>query len=470
MTRTKAGTRAVVRCEACGRTEPKWLGQCPECGAWGTMVEQPARAGERRDPAGARGAAAPVGELVAQPIHAVAGDERDRARTGIAELDRVLGGGLVPGSVTLVGGEPGAGKSTLLLQAADALARQGRTALYATAEESRAQVRLRAGRLDTLHPGVLLAAVTTTDDVVALVDHHQPDVVIIDSVQTVRDEDAGGVAGGTSQVRAVAAALVALAKGRGVATLLVGHVTKDGSVAGPRVLEHLVDVVCELGGEAQHALRLLRATKNRFGATGEVGCFEMTGAGLRGVADPSAVFGGRSEPGTAGVARTVALEGHRPLLAEVQALAAASSLTQPRRVATGVDGTRLALLLAVLDKRAGLPVGARDVYVASVGGLTLAEPAVDLAACLAVASSETERPLPDRGVLLGEVGLAGEVRPVPRTADRLAEAARLGCESALVPTAYDGPDAGLSVQRVRTVSEALAVALQPPAGAAGAVG
>ncbi len=453
----------MARCADCGHVEPKWLGQCPGCGAWGTMTEQRAEGGA--GPGSATAPAAPMGRGVeARPIPEVSGDERDRDRTGIGELDRVLGGGLVAGSVTLVGGEPGAGKSTLLLQAADALARAGRTVLYATAEESQSQVRLRAGRLGTLDAGVLLAAVATTADLRELSDRYAPDVLIVDSVQTVRDEETGGVAGGTSQVRAVAAALVTVAKARGLTTLLVGHVTKDGSVAGPRALEHLVDAVCELGGEAQHALRLLRATKNRFGATGEVGCFEMTGQGLRGVADPSAVFGGRSEPGTTGVARTVALEGHRPLLAEVQALSAPSQLTQPRRVATGVDTTRLALLLAVLDKRAGLAVGARDVYVASVGGLALSEPAVDLAACLAVASSETEQPLPDQAVLLGEVGLAGEVRPVPRTADRLAEAARLGCELALVPTAYDGPDAGLVVRRVRTVGEALAAALRPPAG------
>lgn len=449
-------TRTVAECEHCGHTEPKWLGQCPGCDAWGTMREE--RLAASRSP---RGSEAVATAVAASPIAEVVVDARGRHATSIGELDRVLGGGLVPGSVALLGGEPGAGKSTLLLQAADALARGGHDVLYVTAEESAAQVRLRADRLATLAPRLLLAGVTTVADVLALLERHEPAVLVVDSVQTVHDDDTGGVAGGAGQVRAVAAAVTAAAKARGVAAFLVGHVTKDGSVAGPRVLEHLVDAVLELGGDRHHALRLLRATKNRFGAVGEVGCFEMTGQGLVDVDDPGRLFGGTTAPGTPGVARTVTVEGHRPLRCEVQALVVSSSLAQPRRVAAGVDANRLALLLAVLARRAGVPVGERDVYAASVGGLRLVEPSVDLAVCLAVASSDADRPVRDGLAAIGEVGLAGEVRAVARTADRLAEAARTGLCEAVVPAAYDGPDAGLVLRPARTVAEALDAALGP---------
>ncbi|MGH3664962.1 MAG: AAA family ATPase, partial [Egibacteraceae bacterium] len=351
--------------------------------------------------------------------------------------------------------------STLLLQAAHALATGSgrRTVLYVSAEESPGQVRLRADRLDALAPGLLLAGETDVAAVLGLVDAHGPDVLILDSIQTVRHSDVPGSAGGVGQVRECAALIVRAAKQRGMAALLVGHVTKDGQLAGPRVLEHLVDVVLDLSGDRHHALRLLRATKNRYGAVGEVGCFEMAGDGLAGVADAGRLFVGQATAGTSGVAVTLALEGRRPLACEVQALVDTSTLTNPRRVASGLDHQRLSLLVAVLQHRVRLPLADQDVYASSVGGVRLAEPAVDLALCLAIASSRREHPVSRDLVALGEVGLAGEVRLVAQTERRLAEAARLGFSGAVVPAAYDGAGHGLDLHRARNLSEALLVGL-----------
>jgi DNA repair protein RadA/Sms len=453
--------RTQARCTACGHTEARWLGRCPGCGAWGEMVEEAATLSVRSAAAGTRRAPPARPAL---PIAEVALDDAKRAPTGIPELDRVLGGGFVAGSVTLVGGEPGAGKSTLLLQAADALAGSGKTVLYVSAEESPGQVRLRGERLGALRPRLLLASETDLSAVLALVDAHAPDVLVLDSIQTVRDPETAGVAGSVGQVRACAAAVVAAAKARGMATILVGHVTKDGQLAGPRVLEHLVDTVCELGGDRHHALRLLRATKNRYGPAGEIGCFEMAGDGLRGVGDAGRLFLGEAPPGTSGVAVTLALEGQRPLACEVQALVAPTPLANPRRVASGLDLARLLLLLAVLDRRAGVALGGADVYVSSVGGVRLAEPAVDLALCLAVASAAGGAPVPRDLVVLGEVGLAGEVRLVAQTERRLAEAARLGFTAALVPAAYGGDDAGLALRRAHDLRTALDAGLSSRSG------
>jgi DNA repair protein RadA/Sms len=402
------------------------------------------------------GTAVPV---AATPIREVSGDVHDRATTGIGELDRVLGGGLVRGSVTLLGGEPGAGKSTLLLQAAAALAASGRRVLYVSAEESTGQIRLRADRLGALADDLYLASDTELPTVLALVDATAPDLLIVDSVQTIRDPQLGGGAGGVVQVRGCAAALTELAKRRGMATILVGHVTKDGALAGPRVLEHLVDTVCELAGERHHALRLLTATKHRFGSVGEVGCFQMTGQGLEQVADAGRLFVGEAPDGTTGVAVTLALEGRRPLACEVQALVAPTGLANPRRIASGLDGARLGLLVAVLERRAGVRLGDRDVYASSVGGVRLTEPAVDLALCLAIASSRRDLAVPRAVVALGEVGLAGELRLVASTERRLAEAARLGFRRALIPAAYTGGAFGLVLDRARDLSEALVAGL-----------
>jgi DNA repair protein RadA/Sms len=388
-------------------------------------------------------------------IAAVPTDEHERQQSGIAELDRVLGGGFVPGSVTLVGGEPGAGKSTLLLQAGNALAESGGTVLYCSAEESAGQVRSRAGRLGTLHENLLLACETDVQAIADLIEQHRPRACIVDSIQTVEHPDVNGIAGGVSQVRECAAVLVRLAKRLGVTTVLVGHVTKEGQLAGPRLLEHLVDTVVEFDGDRHHALRLLRAIKNRFGPVGEVGCFEMTSDGLRSVADAGRLFVGEAAPDAAGVATTLVLEGRRPLACEMQALAVQTQLPNPRRVASGLDSARLMVLAAVLQQRAGVNLADRDVYAAAVGGLRISEPAADLALALAVASSVRDRPLQPGVIALGEVGLAGEVRQVARIGDRLAEAHRLGFTHALVPAAYDGTDGGLRVQRVRDLQEAL---------------
>jgi DNA repair protein RadA/Sms len=405
----------------------------------------------------------------AQPISAVPLDGASRVATGIGELDRVLGGGLVAGSVVLLGGEPGTGKSTLLLQAAHALAgaaresengpTPGRQVLYVSAEESPGQVRLRAERLSALHPNLLLASETDLGIVLALVEHHDPAVLILDSIQTVRHPETSGAAGGLAQVRECAAAVTTVAKARRMATVLVGHVTKDGQLAGPRTLEHLVDVVCDLEGDRHHALRLMRATKNRFGAVGEVGCFEMTACGLRDVDDAGKLFVGEAPDGTTGVAITLALEGRRPLACEVQALVAPTSLANPRRVASGLDSARLNLLIAVCERRAGLGLADRDVFASTVGGIRLVEPATDLALCLAVASSRKDQALPRDLVVLGEVGLAGELRQVAQTERRLSEAARLGFRRALLPAAYDGPRFGLALRRAGDLVEAMRIAV-----------
>lgn len=455
-----AKIRTQARCGQCGHTESKWLGQCPACQAWGSMAEETA---PRAPPAGlsaarnARATAAPA--RPARPIREIALDAEQRAPTGLGELDRVLGGGIVPGSVILFGGEPGAGKSTLLLQAADALARSGKTVLYVSAEESPGQVRLRAERLQTLSASLLLASETDLDLVMGLVDAHGPDLLLVDSIQTVQDPRVTGAAGGIGQVRECAAALVRCAKQRGMACVLVGHVTKDGHLAGPRLLEHLVDTVCDLDGDRHHALRLLRATKNRFGPVGEVGCFEMTGEGMTGIAEAGRLFLGEATEGTAGVAVTLALEGRRPLACEVQALTTPTSQVNPRRVASGLDAARLSLLVAVLDRRAQVRLRDQEVYASSVGGVRLSEPAVDLALCLAIASAAADRAVPRDLVALGEVGLAGELRLVSQTERRLAEAARLGFTRALLPAAYDGPTSGLRLHRASGLAEALTVGL-----------
>jgi len=474
-----AKTRTVARCGGCGHVQARWEGRCPACGQWGTMAEEVSASGAALSGNGAGVSGAITGLRPAQPISEVPLDGASRAATGIGEFDRVLGGGLVAGSVVLLGGEPGAGKSTLLLQSAHALARglgggppvdkglgggplpskAGREVLYISAEESCGQVRLRAERLGALHPNMLLASETDLGSVLGLVEHHDPAVLVLDSIQTVRHPDLGGAAGSVAQVRECAGAVATVAKARRMATILVGHVTKDGQLAGPRTLEHLVDVVCELEGDRHHALRLLRAAKNRFGAVGEVGCFEMTASGLRGVGDAGRLFVGEAPDGTTGIAVTLALEGRRPLACEVQALVAPTSLANPRRVASGLDSARLSLLVAVCERRAGLGLADRDVFASTVGGIRLVEPAADLALCLAIASSRRDHPLSRDVVALGEIGLAGEVRLVAQTERRLSEAARLGFRRALVPAAYDGPRFGLALRRVGDLVEAMSAAL-----------
>jgi DNA repair protein RadA/Sms len=407
-------------CTDCGTASGRWLGRCPGCGEFGTMV---AEAPMPR--AGKSAARAPL-RLVD-----VVAEESERIPTGVPELDRVLGGGLVPASLVLVGGEPGVGKSTLLLSALGAISRD-RRALLVTGEESVAQVKLRAARLGGCDAVEILAE-TELDAVCATLEREQPAVCVIDSVQTLWSQEIGSAPGSVSQVRESAARLLRVSKQSGVATFLVGHVTKDGSVAGPRVLEHLVDCVLQFEGDRYHAHRILRAVKNRFGSTNELGVFEMTGAGLIGVPDPSEVFG-KTHGGEIGAAVTCTLEGTRPLLLEIQALVAPTDLAMPRRVGTGVDPKRLAMIVAVLSRHAGLALGTADVFVNVAGGVRIDEPGADLGIALAIASAAKGVPVREGVAAFGEIGLTGRLRPAAQVDRRLEECRKFGCETVLGPS------------------------------------
>jgi len=399
------------------------------------LVEELETVARPRVPPGGGRYAAAVGApiQVPVPVTAIGADSGVPVPTGVGELDRVLGGGLMPGSVTLLGGEPGVGKSTLLLQAMAAMARTGVRCLLVSAEESPAQVRLRAGRLDALVPGLWLVGETSLPGVDAAVREVQPDVLVVDSIQTVWDPELESGPGSVAQVRGCAHQLAVMAKRSGPAVVLVGHVTKEGSLAGPRVLEHLVDTVLSFEGDRHHALRMVRAVKHRFGSTGELGLFEMTAGGLEGVADAGGLFLGDRREGTPGSVVFPTVEGQRPLLVEIQALVMESPMVSPRRSASGLDAGRLALLLAVLESRAGVCLSRHDVYVSVVGGVRIGDPGSDLAVCLALASAASDQPVEEGLVVLGEVGLGGEVRQVAHTPRRLAEAARLGFHRAVVP-------------------------------------
>jgi DNA repair protein RadA/Sms len=392
------------------------------------------------------------------PYPDVASAELVRTSTGLSEFDRVLGGGLVPGGVVLVGGEPGVGKSTLLLQAASALAEAGSLVLYASGEESPAQLRLRGARLAVRSARLLVLAETDVDAIVSAASRSRVDVLLVDSIQAVRCAELASVPGSVGQVRESAARLVALAKSSGLPVVLVGHVTKDGAIAGPRTLEHVVDTVIQFEGDRHHAHRILRALKNRFGPADEIGVFAMGDAGLRGIPNASELFLAERAPGSPGSAVLAAIEGSRPLLVEVQALVGETSHGSPRRVALGVDGARVAMILAVLARRAGIDVSGRDVFVNVAGGLETTEPAADLAVAVAAASSLTGRPLAERTVLLGEIGLAGEIRSVARLDARVREAARLGFDTAVVPpgSATAAAGSGIRLVAVRHLAEALA--------------
>jgi DNA repair protein RadA/Sms len=440
--------RLVYRCSACATAYPKWAGRCPSCNAWNSMVEDV----EGGEPDIAAIVAATSG-AIAMPIAEIDALIGGPQSTGLEELDRVLGGGLVPGSVTLLGGEPGIGKSTLLLQLA---ATWPTRTLYVSGEESAQQVRLRAERLGAIGPHLWLLAETSLPHVVASLDTAQPHLVIIDSIQSVADPDLGSPPGSVVQVRGCTHRLVAEAKRRGIPMVLVGHVTKDGGLAGPRVLEHIVDTVLSFEGDRHHALRLLRAVKHRFGSTNELGVFEMVERGLVGVPDASSLFLTDRRTGVAGSAVTPTLEGHRPLLVEVQALTnRVNSGVPPRRSAQGLDPGRLALLLAVLERRARLPMGQHEVFASAVGGVRLTEPGSDLPMCLAIVSALADHPLPPDVISFGEVGLAGELRQVAHASRRLAEAARLGFTRAIVPANSANGVEGISLVRAATLIEAL---------------
>lgn len=438
--------RVTYRCSGCEAQLASWVGRCTSCGEWGTVDELVTQPGE---------AIGLVPTTTAQPLAEINTDAVARWSTRVAEFDRVLGGGLAGDSVTLVGGEPGIGKSTLLLQAMAGLAADGARVLYVSAEESSAQVRTRSDRLELPTEGIWLASSSSVPEIVSQLDQLRPDVVVVDSIQTVHHPDASSMPGSPSQVRECAQHLVREAKSRGLVLLLVGHVTKDGALAGPRVLEHVVDTVLSFEGDRHTSLRLLRAVKHRFGATEELGLFEMTGSGLEGVADPSALFLADRRHGVPGSVVAPIVEGHRPLLVETQALVTKSGLPQPRRTAHGLDSARLGLLLAVLDRRAGLSLSGDDVYAAAAGGVRVSEPAGDLALALACASSKLGRPVDSGLVACGEIGLGGEVRRVPHLERRLSEAARLGFRVAVVPASAPDPPGSMTARRVGSLLEAV---------------
>jgi DNA repair protein RadA/Sms len=421
------------RCTECGWTTLKWAGRCGECQAWGTVVDVAESTGITRSVK----AIAVSDARAAKPITEIRSDSVAHWPSGINEFDRVLGGGIVPGATILLSGEPGVGKSTLLLEVASRAAAGGMRVLYVTAEESVSQVRLRAQRTGALQPTLYLAAEIDLATILGQIDQVDPQLVIVDSVQTVSSSLTDGLAGGPSQVREVASTLIRVSKDRNLPVLLVGHVTKDGTIAGPRLLEHLVDVVLQFEGDRQTALRFVRSHKNRFGPTDEVGCFEMTGDGIAEVADPSGLFlsrgaaPGRPAVAVSGTCVAVAVDGRRALPVEVQALIVKSSAPQPRRVVNGVDSSRVAMLLAVLERRAKMALSGSDVYVSTVGGIRLTEPGADLAIALAIASAFRDQALPHTMAAVGEISLAGEIRPVSQAKRRAAEAKRLGFSTVL---------------------------------------
>jgi DNA repair protein RadA/Sms len=446
-----ARAKTVYSCTECGGQAPKWQGQCPHCGQWNTLVETVAAPAPTRFQTVA-GAASLVRRLAS-----VEAKDTPRFPTGQEEFDRVLGGGLVPGGVILLGGDPGIGKSTLLLQAMAAIG-ASKKALYVTGEESVEQVALRAQRLGLVNAPVSMLAEVQLERIVASIDAEAPEVVVVDSIQTMYTEALTSAPGSVSQVRECAAQLTRLAKQRGIVVLFVGHVTKDGTIAGPRVLEHIVDTVLYFEGDTHSSFRLVRAIKNRFGAANELGVFAMTEKGLKGVANPSALFLSQHAESVPGSAITATLEGSRPLLVEIQALVDPVQGAAPRRLSVGLDPQRLALLLAVLHRHGGVETGGYDVFVNAVGGVRIAEPAADLAVLLAVNSSFKNRPLPAKSIVFGEVGLAGEVRPVQRGQERIREAAKLGFRSIVIPKANAPKQKvdGIEIVAVARVADALA--------------
>ncbi|MBI5379445.1 MAG: DNA repair protein RadA [Nitrospirae bacterium] len=449
--------KTIFACQTCGHQSPKWLGRCPDCGQWNSLVEErivPTTTSSRR---GTGGSERPISLLE------VTSSQVDRASTGMEELDRVLGGGVVPGSLILIGGDPGIGKSTLVLQAVSVISRVHGPVLYVSGEESPQQIRLRADRLGVLAPDLLLLAETSLPEITKALGEVRPRLLVIDSIQTIFTPEISSAPGSISQVREVAGQLMVHAKRHHLPVFLVGHVTKDGAIAGPRVLEHIVDTVLYFEGEKGQPFRILRAVKNRFGSTNEIGVFEMKTAGLQEVVNPSEIFMAERPLDVPGSVVVSSLEGTRPLLVELQALVSPTVFGMPRRTAIGVDPNRVSLLLAILEKRAGLRLTGQDVYVNVVGGITIEEPAVDLGVCLAVASSHREIPIDSRTLVFGEVGLAGEIRAVSQAEVRVKEAAKLGFSRCVLPERCQSPALSaypIEILGVATVGEALEAVLQ----------
>jgi DNA repair protein RadA/Sms len=445
-----AKARSQYHCSECRHVTAKWVGRCLECGAWGSVDEVAVLSAVRGS---TRGVVGPSSAAI--PISSVEPDGTRHCPTGIGELDRVLGGGVVPGSVTLLAGDPGVGKSTLLLKVVHQWAAAGRRALYISGEESRGQIRMRADRTGCNHDELYLAAESDLHAVLGHIEAVQPTLVVVDSVQTMSSADTDGVAGGVTQVRAVTTALTAAAKSTGVPLILIGHVTKDGAIAGPRSLEHLVDVVLHFEGDRNSLLRMVRGVKNRFGAADEVGCFLLQDNGIEGVTDPSGLFLDQRPQPVAGTAITVTLDGKRPLVGEIQALLATPSGGSPRRAVSGIDHARAAMIAAVLEKHARLKIAVNDVYLSTVGGMRLTDPSSDLAVAVALASAYVDLPLPATAVMIGEVGLAGDLRRVNGMERRLAEAARQGFTTALIPSGCDAVPPGLTTLQAPTIVAAL---------------
>lgn len=445
--------KVVFFCKECGSESPKWLGQCPGCKAWNSLVEAP-QAGKAKGPAYGASALQSAEPVLLSEVDTGA---EERMATGIGELDRVLGGGIVVGSLVLVGGDPGIGKSTLLLQMCYVLTKKERKVLYVSGEESIRQIRMRADRLKVSDGSMLLLAETSLNRVEETIRQTAPEVVIIDSIQTIYREETEAAPGSPGQIKEATASLLRLAKGLGITIFIIGHVTKEGTVAGPRMLEHMVDTVLYFEGESHNSYRILRAVKNRFGSTNEIGVFEMAGAGLREVKNPSEyMLEGRPE-GEPGSVVTAAMEGTRPILVEVQALVCPTNFNMPRRTAAGTDYNRVTLLMAVLEKRLGISLAGCDAYVNVAGGMKITEPSLDLAIVLALLSSYRNRPLPARTVAFGEVGLTGEIRSVNMMAARISEAAKMGYKTAIVPrrkkASVEERNEGIQIIEVGTVQD-----------------
>ena len=450
----KKSTKIIYCCQTCGYQTPKWMGKCPDCGTWDSIVEERSAARSFRD------AHRSLGNQQSTPvaIDSIELETENRLLTDIREFDRVLGGGLVPGTLVLIGGDPGIGKSTLMLQALYGLANQGHKVLYVSGEESNRQIRLRSQRLDTVASELMVVSEVEIDAILGMIHADPPQVLVIDSIQTMYNAELTSAPGSVSQVRESTVRLMMMAKKTGIPTLLVGHVTKDGSIAGPKLLEHMVDTVLYFEGDRNHIFRILRAVKNRFGSTNEIGVFEMKDQGLDEVANPSAVFLSERPENAPGSTVTASMEGTRPILVELQALASSTSFGTPRRTILGLDPNRVALLAAVMEKQLGMHLMGHDIFMNVAGGVKVIEPAVDMAIVSAIASSFLDKPVPDATVVLGEVGLAGEVRAIGQVDIRLAEAKKMGFKRCLVPGSNLKriPDIdGIVVEGIKTVPEAI---------------